>query len=235
MFSAAGSIREKYNTDIAEDLRQKIRAEVDGVEWVKVDRPKSVSSHASVTSSSTVPTIPSVSKEANDKYFAKLGSINSQRPDDLPPSQGGRYQGFGSSNSVNPNSSARNNGGSFLDQLSSNPVSALSHGWNMFSRSVSQQIQDVNKSYIQPGITKVQDPETRKDYMNAINNFSSNVQEGAKQSFTQLKSFLDENVYSENPQNTRGTYDAEIDSPYSALAASPPPEDYSKKNFDKHD
>lgn len=182
MFSAAGSIREKvwslnllyffqftlfwfyshwlthfkYNTDIAEDLRQKIRAEVDGVEWVKVDRPKSVSSHASVTSSSTVPTIPSVSKEANDKYFAKLGSINSQRPDDLPPSQGGRYQGFGSSNSVNPNSSARNNGGSFLDQLSSNPVSALSHGWNMFSRSVSQQIQDVNKSYIQPGITKVQ-------------------------------------------------------------------------------
>lgn len=36
-------------------------------------------------------------KERNESFFAGKGAENSSRPADLPPSQGGRFQGFGSS------------------------------------------------------------------------------------------------------------------------------------------
>ena len=34
-------------------------------------------------------------KEQNEAYFAKLGSDNASRSDNLPPSQGGKFTGFG--------------------------------------------------------------------------------------------------------------------------------------------
>ena len=41
------------------------------------------------------------SKEQNQDYFARMGSENSSRPENLPPSQGGKYAGFGSSPCTN--------------------------------------------------------------------------------------------------------------------------------------
>lgn len=35
-------------------------------------------------------------KARNETYFEKMGAENANRPEDLPPSQGGRYTGFGS-------------------------------------------------------------------------------------------------------------------------------------------
>ena len=39
-------------------------------------------------------------KAANESYFQTLGQSNADRPADLPPSQGGRYQGFGNTPSL---------------------------------------------------------------------------------------------------------------------------------------
>ena len=39
-------------------------------------------------------------KEQNQDYFARMGNENSSRPDNLPPSQGGKYSGFGSTPSI---------------------------------------------------------------------------------------------------------------------------------------
>ena len=36
-------------------------------------------------------------KAQNEEYFASKGMENSSKPSDLPPNQGGKYQGFGSS------------------------------------------------------------------------------------------------------------------------------------------
>ena len=35
-----------------------------------------------------------MNKTENEAYFADLGAKNDQRPDHLPPSQGGKYGGF---------------------------------------------------------------------------------------------------------------------------------------------
>jgi ADP-ribosylation factor GTPase-activating protein 1 len=35
-------------------------------------------------------------KEANERYFESKGFENMNRPDNVPPSQGGKYTGFGS-------------------------------------------------------------------------------------------------------------------------------------------
>ncbi|WBW75510.1 GTPase activating protein [Schizosaccharomyces osmophilus] len=184
-FSSSTSIRDKYNTDIAEDYREKLLADVDGREWVKGERPEKPEAKSS--------TAPIPRKEDNEHYFERLGSMNSQRSADLPPSQGGRYAGFGSSNSVPPTYSGDGESGpSFMDELSKNPLSAFNHGWSMFSKSVSQQVQDINKTYVQSTFSKA--PEIRKDYVDAMKTFSSSVQSTARQSYQQVRSMIDENI-----------------------------------------
>ncbi|XP_021750745.1 ADP-ribosylation factor GTPase-activating protein AGD7-like [Chenopodium quinoa] len=44
-----------------------------------------------------------------DSFFARKLAENETRPDNVPPSQGGKYVGFGSSPNPNPNSMSRNN------------------------------------------------------------------------------------------------------------------------------
>jgi len=41
-------------------------------------------------------------KAANEAYFESMGKMNAGKPDHLPPSQGGKYQGFGNSPSIPP-------------------------------------------------------------------------------------------------------------------------------------
>ncbi|KAH9977661.1 hypothetical protein BGW80DRAFT_1435409 [Lactifluus volemus] len=87
---------------------------------------------------------PNDQKAGNEAYFASLGSLNSTRPDDLPPSQGGRYQG---SRAVPT-----------LSELQDNPMGALSKGWSMFSSAVVGASRAVSENVIQPGVERVRDP-----------------------------------------------------------------------------
>ena len=102
-------------------------------------------------------------KTANEQYFAGLGQANTLRPDDLPPSQGGRYQGFGNT----PPPPQDSGGSSFhlssravptFSELQENPVGALSKGWSLFSSAVSGATRAVNESIIQPGVERATDP-----------------------------------------------------------------------------
>jgi len=102
-------------------------------------------------------------KVANEQYFAGLGQANTLRPDDLPPSQGGRYQGFG-----NTSSPPQDSGGSSFhlssravpsfSDLQENPVGALTKGWSLFSSAVSGATRAVNETIIQPGVERAIDP-----------------------------------------------------------------------------
>jgi ADP-ribosylation factor GTPase-activating protein 1 len=99
-------------------------------------------------------------KAANESFFAGLGEANATRPDDIPPSQGGRYQGFGNtpSPSQNPSYSLSSAAAPTLGEFQENPVAALSKGWSLFSSAVIGASRVVNENLIQPGMEKVTDP-----------------------------------------------------------------------------
>jgi ADP-ribosylation factor GTPase-activating protein 1 len=104
-------------------------------------------------------------KAATEAYLENLGKINSNRPDNLPPSQGGRYSGFGYSPSPPEGSgvsqpsqesvalSSRNL--PTMQDVTQNPMGAITKGWTIFSGAISGAGKAVNNSIIQPGIERV--------------------------------------------------------------------------------
>ncbi|CAE6470200.1 unnamed protein product [Rhizoctonia solani] len=105
-------------------------------------------------------------KTANEAYFASLGETNASRPDDLPPSQGGRYVGFGSTPSPQPGSSNPNFGLSSaaapsLADIQADPAAALSKGWGFLSTLVTSAARVANESVLQPGLERARDPALR--------------------------------------------------------------------------
>ncbi|KAF7975104.1 hypothetical protein HWV62_10381 [Athelia sp. TMB] len=106
---------------------------------------------------------PTDQKSANEAYFASMGQRNAARPDDLPPSQGGKYTGFGST----PSPSADTQHPAFgltsaaapsLTDFQENPRAALSKGWSLFSAAVAGASRVVSENVIQPGLEKARDP-----------------------------------------------------------------------------
>ena len=102
-------------------------------------------------------------KAANESYFASLGQANASRSADLPPSQGGRYQGFGNTptpppGAQHPSFALSSANAPSLADLQENPVAALSKGWSLFSAAVVGASRAVSENVIQPGVEKVMDP-----------------------------------------------------------------------------
>ena len=98
-------------------------------------------------------------KSLNENYFANLGKVNDSRPDDLPPSQGGRYTGFGSTPPPQPPSYGLSSANApNLTELQQNPVAAISKGWSLFAAAVVGASKVVSENVIQPGVEKVTDP-----------------------------------------------------------------------------
>ncbi|KAB7499404.1 ADP-ribosylation factor GTPase-activating protein 1 [Armadillidium nasatum] len=64
-------------------------------------------------------------RNQTESFFARVQEENANRPDYLPPSQGGRYSGFGNTPNPPPKSSSTE----FFDSA----VSSLSTGWSMLS------------------------------------------------------------------------------------------------------
>ncbi|EIW61669.1 ArfGap-domain-containing protein [Trametes versicolor FP-101664 SS1] len=102
-------------------------------------------------------------RTANESFFAGLGQTNASRPVDLPPSQGGRYQGFGSTptpppGSQHPSFVLSSAAAPSLSELQENPRAALSKGWSLLSAAVAGASRVVTENVIQPGVEKVTDP-----------------------------------------------------------------------------
>ena len=97
-------------------------------------------------------------KSTNETYFASLGQTNAARPTDLPPSQGGRYQGFGNTPSPPLSQHLTSAAAPSLADFQDNPAAALSKGWSLFSAAVAGASRVVNDNVIQPGMERVMDP-----------------------------------------------------------------------------
>ncbi|PCH40866.1 ArfGap-domain-containing protein [Wolfiporia cocos MD-104 SS10] len=123
-------------------------------------------------------------KSANESYFASLGDANASRPADLPPSQGGRYQGFGSTPSLSasqhPSYGLSSRAAPTLSELQENPVAALSKGWSLFSAAVAGASRAVSENVIQPGVERVMDPEFQANVRGYVSEAGRRVGEAGR-------------------------------------------------------
>ncbi|KAL1962586.1 hypothetical protein VTN77DRAFT_9379 [Rasamsonia byssochlamydoides] len=172
------TIKERYDCEVGEEYKERLTAKIEGREYVpgehkkkKQPTPTKTSNHTSSDSySSSRSSTPlqggraspasavdgggKSQKERNEAYFAKLGSENAARRDDLPPSQGGKYSGFGGGMPVSSGNS-RNQNGSLsgvpgLEDFQKDPMGALSKGLGWFTSAVGKGAKTVNDTYIQP-------------------------------------------------------------------------------------
>ncbi|KAG2349158.1 ArfGap-domain-containing protein [Suillus weaverae] len=101
-------------------------------------------------------------KSANEAFFSSLGQANAARPVDLPPSQGGRYQGFGNTisppTSQHPSFGLSSTSAPTLQDFQDNPGAALSKGWSLVSAVVAGASRVVNENVLQPGMERALDP-----------------------------------------------------------------------------
>lgn len=162
------TIAERYSGEVGEEWKERLSAKVEGKEYVPGQRstPSINSSSRSQTpigsrNRTDSPARPSGAvgvgnrAKVDDKYFAGLGAANANRPEDLPPSQGGKYGGFGSAPIERPSQERALPG---LDDLQKDPLAAIGKGFGWFTSTVGKTAKTVNDSYIQPTARQVQAP-----------------------------------------------------------------------------
>ncbi|KAL2267036.1 hypothetical protein VTJ83DRAFT_4313 [Remersonia thermophila] len=164
------TIAERYSGEVGEEWKERLAAKVEGREYVPGEakakrqqqqqqqqqqerRAGTASRSGTPLSGTATPQQQQQQQQQGGKikvdvdYFSKLGERNAQRPDDLPPSQGGRYQGFGNSA---PRAQRDETALPGLEDLSKDPVGALAKGFGWFASTVTKTAKTVNEGFIQP-------------------------------------------------------------------------------------
>lgn len=204
----------KYDNYVAEDYKEKLTCLVEGRDFVAKDHggetlPTSesaaVPASASVPARSVSPSIATNSepiqsrrqplkvssdqRQKNEAYFAELGTKNNSRPDDVPPSQGGKFSGFGNT----PAPAGKGSFASFsLDNLQADPLGTLTKGWGLFSSTVAKSVSEVNESVIKPGLTQIQQSDFSSETKRAMAQFGQKMQETGKYGQETFQSFTNE-------------------------------------------
>ncbi|KAF8860550.1 putative ADP-ribosylation factor GTPase-activating protein GCS1 [Acephala macrosclerotiorum] len=193
------TIAERYSGEVGEEWKERLSAKVDGKEYVPGQK-----STPSITSRSQTPLGSSnrtdsparpsgaagVGSKAkvDDKYFAGLGAANASRPEDLPPSQGGKYAGFGSTPLERPSENKALPG---LDDLQKDPLAALGKGFGWFTSTVGKTAKTVNDSYIQPTARQVAESDFAKQASLTAAQVARNAQSGAKNAAEGFNRFVE--------------------------------------------
>lgn len=158
------TIGDRYSGAVGEEWKERLTAKVEGREYVKGEKPK-VEVKKETEKKGVEGGIGSEAPQSGGKikvdvdYFAKLGERNANRSADLPPSQGGKYQGFGSSGTSTPAQRNQQGGGAAalpgLEDLQKDPVAALTKGFGWFTSTVTKTAKTVNEGFIQPTAKQV--------------------------------------------------------------------------------
>lgn len=146
------TIHQRYNSKAAALYREKISALAENREFNYEEALKKVnkSNHSMPHSKSTSALSSSTSsyqqdsyqdnsyqnlnsaefKSSRDNYFSGLQATNAQRPDNLKPSEGGKYAGFGNTAPTQPTRSQ--------SEVFDTTLSSLSSGWSLLSLGASK-------------------------------------------------------------------------------------------------
>lgn len=217
----------KYDNPIAEDYKEKLTCEVEGKQFNEPEHkdfdPTSIGrsgqdttkpvqeSHSITDSRQSTPTSVAPSQtERNEEYFAELGKRNQSKPEHLPPSQGGKYQGFGSTPSNATSNVEESNGPSLtIDGFQADPLGTLSKGWGMFSAAVTKSFEEVNENVIKPKVQNWNNGELSEDTKRAAAQFGHKFQETSSYGYQMFSSFtksLQEQYFAEGGANGNGSY-----------------------------
>ncbi|KAJ2718254.1 Zn finger-containing GTPase- Activating Protein for ARF [Coemansia sp. Benny D115] len=160
-------------------------------------------------------------KQRNMEYFARLGASNEARPEDLPPSQGGKYTGFGST-PVQP-SASRGGGMTFNAQdIVNDPAATLTKGWSLLAMGAQSALStigsvagSIGENYVRPAAERIQDPNFRSDVTSYVSNIGLKVEETANRGFTSLSTYMRSGQqgggYSQVSTGGNGAYNANDD------------------------
>ncbi|KAH6607789.1 hypothetical protein Trco_004102 [Trichoderma cornu-damae] len=172
------TIAERYGGEVGEEWKERLTCKVEGREYVPGEKKPvaAQSSPAAAAKPSPRTAATPLGGSANrsqsppqggkvkvdDKYFARLGADNASRPDDLPPSQGGKYAGFG--NMPTPERSSSQGGGMLplFDDVQKDPMGAITKGLGWFASTVTKTAKTVNDGYIQPTAKSIAEGEFAK-------------------------------------------------------------------------
>ncbi|KAJ1975197.1 Zn finger-containing GTPase- Activating Protein for ARF [Dimargaris verticillata] len=240
------AIADKYNSDFAEQWRQKLNAAFEGRSYTPSLAPKKTAVQSGIHKSQSSPgqrfgqstTTPSPSagnqgpfgstatkfgstpvpaahqgqKVRNEQYFASLGATNQSRPEDLPPSQGGRYVGFGSTPA--PAAGAGQGDAFSAQDLLNDPSQLLQKGWSLFSSSAQIALEMAGTvgdklvhHVVQPTAEAIQDPSFKENVRGYVSDLgqrgaglvSSVWNQPASTSFQGYRSLNDEHGASRAP------------------------------------
>lgn len=167
-----GTDPDRYTGEVGEEWKERLTCKVEGKEYVpseKKSTPAPVKKPAPTRSTprSGTPLSGTASRsespgqgsggaggkvKVDDTYFARLGADNATRPDNVPPSQGGKYGGFG--NTPGPASQSQGSIPTF-DDVQKDPMAAITKGFGWFTSTVSKTAKNVNDGYLQPASKQV--------------------------------------------------------------------------------
>lgn len=205
------TIAERYDSEAGEEWKERLSCRVEGREFDASAMPKPA---AKKTETSTTPagsgratplgrvqgtpqrTASPSQKAKNEAYFAGKGRENDLRPDNLPPSQGGKFTGFGSAPPPDKSSTGY---APTADEFQKDPMAALTKGFGWLSSTVSRQAASVNKQYIQPGVQNIATSDFAAQARQSALHLGSNIQQGAKGLGDQFGKFIDP----EHPSNSK--------------------------------
>lgn len=183
----------KYDNPIAEEYKKKLKAEVNDEDYVETDHkdfdPSSLNAAAAAASDDTangntiitgtgdvIKGSNSTNNSSTASFLEKMGKQNSERPDNLPPSKGGKYSGFGNTPPIDT-TEAKKGASVTLDKLQKDPLGTLSSGWNIFSKAINKTVADVQENVIKPHVEQYNNGELQEEAMRAAQQFGSKLNE----------------------------------------------------------
>ncbi|KAK2763505.1 Zn finger-containing GTPase- Activating Protein for ARF [Onygenales sp. PD_12] len=214
------SIKERYEGAVGEEWKARLTAKVEGREYVPgEEKVNSSVSRAATPGRSMSPATGATAgakqelhvagnggtqKERNETYFASLGAENASRPENVAPSQGGKYAGFGGGMPPSSQQNGRGAGGGGggpvpgLNDFQNDPVAALTKGFGWFTTTVGRGAKTVNESYLAPAAKTLAQSDLAAQARLAATEVSRNLQTGTRGAAETFNRFV------EGPQSGAG-------------------------------
>ncbi|XP_028513643.1 ADP-ribosylation factor GTPase-activating protein 1 isoform X2 [Exaiptasia diaphana] len=206
------SLSEKYNSKAAALYRDKITALSEGQSW----SPETSSAknwtpplHKSASSSNmssrgisssgmhhsdSTPNFMGLSRQEinsqRDEFFSRKQEENASRPDDLHPSQGGKYVGFGSAPMTVSNTNANSGWDMALSSLSSGWTSFASGAAQLASTASTQAVKlgsTINESVVKPTTNKVQEGKLFEDMTSSMSSLATKMKDASAKSWSTVQ------------------------------------------------
>jgi ADP-ribosylation factor GTPase-activating protein 1 len=162
-------ITTKYKTRAAEIYKEKLTAECEGRLYDVPPPSSELAVVQEVKSSNKESSNEGGANRNNEEYFARKGQENSNKPENVPPNQGGKYTGFGSDFVPPPQ-----------NDILSDAITSFSKGWQFFSSKATEigklaidQAENIGRDINQ----KVTDPSFRQHVTDSLISFGKTVKD----------------------------------------------------------